>query len=174
MRFRARRRTACCSRSSTPNHFTFSSGRVAQTLSTMASGSARPSPVRSSLRKPRPARTRCAVVLRVVVPSRPCSVTVPPVSTSSPKIARTNSLRPEPMRPPIPSTSPALRSKLASWSVGGDRSARTDSATSALGACARFGKRSITSRPTICAMIASLVVSAIRPVPTLRPSRKTV
>ena len=87
-----------------------------------------PSRLRSSGTKPIPA----AIAARVpcFVSFRPLSVIDPAVGRSAPAIKRKSSVRPAPIRPAMPSTSPRRSSKVASMTFVPEVSLSTDRTTS--------------------------------------------
>ena len=93
--------------------------------------------LRSSGARPRPAAI--ALSGRPGGSATPSITTSPASRRSTPQTARSSSLRPAPTRPPIPSTSPRRRSKLASFTSGRRRNPRT-SQQHVVGAAAAVGE----------------------------------
>ena len=77
-----------------------------------------------------------------------------------PNTARAISLRPAPTSPARPTISPARTWKLTSWNSPALERPATSRTTSPISASV-LGKRSATSRPTICDTICASVVSAV-------------
>ena len=98
---------------------------------------------------------------------------VPAVAGSIPKRASPTSVRPAPISPAKPSTSPRCTSKLTSWNAPSRASPRTEMIRSPCGSSGR-GIISPISRPTISAIAPCGVASARGLVEIRRPSRNTV
>ena len=151
-----------------------------------------PSRARSSPRSARP----CVIAsagLRIVT-GAPATMTVPERRPgAAPKSVINNSVRPAPIRPPIPSTSPARTLKLTSssssrWASGVDRTSPwpdgracgsstvrcLTSSTTAPGAGRGGGNSVSTVRPTIHETTRASSSDAVSALPTVLPSRSTV
>ena len=102
---------------------------VSVRLSATDIGSARPSPLRSSLRYPTRWPMRRAGESAVVDGSDAIR-TAPDATGASPKSARTSSVRPDPIKPAMPRISPRRSVNEARRTPGGAARSRTSSATS--------------------------------------------
>lgn len=131
-----------------------------------------PRPFLSSGTKPIPARMASAgLVMEAAYPS---TTTSPATLGSTPNSASTNSVRPAPTNPAMPSISPAFRSKLISDFAPVHIKPRTDSTVSEFPLLPCSGKNLEISRPTISFTISSEQSRSLAISPTLQPSRSTM
>src|SRR5258708_15838105 len=103
---------SCCLRRSTHPQLEQEPKLVRVTLSATDKDNARPSALRSSLKYPMPRAMRLAGLLRNGN-FCPSTVMFPACGVCNPKSARNNSVRPDPIRPAMPSISPRRTCRLA-------------------------------------------------------------
>ena len=142
-----------------------------ETFSRTAMGRITPCSLRSSVTKPMPAAMASPGPRGLT--RRPSTRISPAPRRSAPNRHRAISVRPDPTRPANATTSPAWTVKLMSRRTPRRDRPRTSS-TGRPGARATLGNDSSISRPTIRRRTSSRLISPMGPVPTERPSRRTV
>jgi len=130
-----------------------------------------PSPFRSSVAKPSPARIASSG--REIETRLPSTNTSPDCFLSMPKIARAVSVRPAPTSPAMPNISPARTESDMSRTCFPALICSTRRSSRPSGILI-FGNFSLSSRPTMWRMISSIVTSWTFTAVTLRPSRMIV